>query len=230
MTKNAFLSTDLSPREITWGLRYLLFQTLFLPSLLNMINWLLPNPMSSVQLNFLFFSINIAAVVVIFKNYLLQFLDIGDKDILKIAGIALGGFAVYQVSTFALGLLLSYLAPELTNANDQSIIALSESNYALTFIGTVLLAPIAEEVLHRGLVFRGLYRKSPVIAYAVSTAVFAAIHILGYTGQPLALALTFLQYVPAGLCFAASYRLSGSIFCPIVIHMAVNAMGMLSLR
>ena len=46
----------------------------------------------------------------------------------------------------------------------------------------------------------------------------------------LELFLSFLQYVPAGLCLAWSYEKADSIWAPILIHIAVNQMGNLAMR
>ena len=92
--------------------------------------------------------------------------------------------------------------------------------------------PVAEECLFRGIVFRGIYDRSHILAWIVSAGLFALVHVIGYFGSaaPLTLLLCFLQYIPAGICLAASYRLSGSILSPILIHAAVNFVGMMILR
>ena len=232
MTKECFLRNGLTRKEIHWGLSFLLFQTLFLPSLLQTLNWALPIPLDTTQINFAFFSLNFAAALLIFHRYLKQFLQIDAKDALRIGGIGILFFAAYWGSTALLSQAFSLIDPNYTNLNDQNVTAMTEGNYSLMFIGTVLLVPVAEECFHRGLIFRGLYDRSPVAAFLISAAVFSAIHILHYIGSyaPMALLCSFVQYLPAGLCLAGAYRLSGSLLCPILIHMAVNAMGMLALR
>jgi len=232
MLKNDFLRIRPHGRELVWGWRYLLFQTVFLPSLLAYLNRLLHYPLADAQLNFLFFCINFCAVVVIFRGYLLQCLKPNGKTLLRIAVVGVILFLVYQLCAFLLGLLFAAMDPGFANVNDQSIAAMSQSSYVLMFLGTVLLVPVTEECLHRGLIYRGLYDRSPIAALLLSTAIFSAIHVLGYVGAvpPLTLLLCFLQYVPAGLCLAAAYRLSGSLLCPILIHAAVNLTGMLALR
>ena len=88
----------------------------------------------------------------------------------------------------------------------------------------VILVPLVEEVLYRGLIFRNLYRSSQVAAYLVSMAAFAAIHVLAYIGSEsvTTLVLCFLQYLPAGLCLAYAYRKSDTILAPILMHIAIN--------
>ena len=232
MTKNNFLRISLTPKEVRWGIRYLLFQIVFLPTLLNTLNWILPFSLNATQQNFLFFCANFVAAILIFRRYLLEFLQPDIPEAIRIGVFALLLFGLYWGATTLLTKAFSVLDPDFVNLNDQSITQMTESNYYLMFIGTVFLAPVAEECFHRGLIFRGLYTRSALLAFAVSTALFSAIHVIQYVGtlSPLSLLFSFLQYIPAGLCLAGAYRLSGSLICPILIHMAVNAMGMLALR
>ncbi len=232
MKQNRFFQISLSRSEISWGIRYFLFQMLFLPSLLNSLQWVLPFYMSQARLNFLYFLVNFAATAILFRRFLRQQLKCSWKDFLITAGWAVGFFVLYRLSLHILGWLLFQIAPGMRNQNDQAIFSMSQRSYSLMFVGTVFLAPIAEELLHRALVFRGLYEKSPVLAFAVSTALFSAMHLIGnVSGLSFSqILLSFLQYVPAGLCLAGAYRVSGSIFCPIAVHIAVNAVGMLSVR
>ena len=129
-------------------------------------------------------------------------------------------------------LLITQLDPGYANYNDASIAAMSRSSLFLMFIGTVVLVPPFEECMFRGLIFRNLYGKSPVIAYLVSIAAFAAIHILGYLGMytPLEIAMACLQYLPAGLCLAWAYTRADTIFAPIVIHAVINYLSLRALR
>lgn len=56
---------------------------------------------------------------------------------------------------------------------------LKGNEYLLVFIVTVVLAPIAEELLFRGLLYRYLRRKVPIIvAVLISAAVFGILHIV----------------------------------------------------
>lgn len=228
MMQNEFLQNRLSRWEQVWGWRYFLFQIVFLPSLLS----LLPASLPRSTVNFLFFSINFIAATVIFRKFLQKLLAISGMQFLKILGIGAAFFALYQLSSVAIGWLFSLLKPDFYNTNDQGVIQMAGENYTLMLLGTVVLVPITEEVFHRGLVFRGLYDRSPIAAWLVSIALFSLVHIVNYIGScdALTLVLCFLQYIPAGLCLAAAYRLSGSLICPILIHAAVNAASMFALR
>ena len=83
-----------------------------------------------------------------------------------------------------------------------------------------------------GLVFGLLLPKSKTAAYLVSAALFAAIHVVGYAGSVdlTSLVLAFIQYLPAGLVLGWAYEKGGTIIAPMVIHMAINAMGIWAMR
>ena len=96
----------------------------------------------------------------------------------------------------------------------------------------VVLAPLTEECVFRGLIFRNLWKTSAIAAYLVSMAAFSAVHIVSYIGvySPLHLVLAFLQYLPAGVWLAWCYTKSGSIFGPIVMHAIINLYSLNLLR
>ena len=223
---------SLNRREITIGTGYLVFQLFLLPALLVGLNGLLPVPMSVGALNFLFFVLNAGAVVLIFSRLLKKNLLRTLRDPKGVLKAALKGFGLYWLSMMALSVLTAAIASDFVNLNDSAISNISQEHFLLTCLGTIFLVPTTEEVLHRGLVFGALYPKSPAAAYLVSAAVFSSIHLLGYLGmyEPLHLVVAFLLYLPPGLILADSYRRSGSLVAPILIHTAVNALGILAMR
>ena len=206
------------------GFCYLAFQLLLLPSALYWVNDQMATPVAESELNFLYYMINFLAVLLIFHDFLARSLSqLLHHPIDALQAIILG-FVAYYVCFYAIDWVVSLLVPGYTNYNDESIAALSRGNYFLTFIGTVVLVPIAEECFFRGLIFRNLYKKSHCAAYCISIVAFAAIHILGYIGQYSAaeLVIAVIQYIPAGVWLALSYTKGDTIFVPIVIHAAVN--------
>jgi membrane protease YdiL (CAAX protease family) len=88
----------------------------------------------------------------------------------------------------------------------------------------VILAPITEELLFRGLIFRSLFDRSKVLAYLVSMCLFSFIHLTNYIGylDIQWLGLAFLEYLPAAYCLAFAYHNSGSILSPMLVHALVN--------
>ena len=221
---------DLRERRLGW--RYLLFQIAFLSWVIGRLLYFLQIPASGVGINLLYFSANFAVAIFGFLGFWKKTLSGLVPRIPRILLFALAGFVAFRILSLAMGLLILSIDPEFANVNDQSILALSREDFGLMAIGTVILVPVAEEVFNRGCVFGGLLGRNPVVAYAVSAVIFSIIHINGYIGSvpPLTLFLCFLQYLPAGLCLAAAYQLSGSILTPILIHSAVNAIGILTMR
>ena len=142
------------------------------------------------------------------------------------------GYLYYRLLSLLVVQLILAIYPQYYNLNDASISTMASSNLVLISIGTILIAPIYEELLFRGLIFQGLYGRNRFLAYALSTAAFAGIHVLGYLSlmTPLHLALAFLQYVPAGLILCWVYAKADSIFAPIILHVGVNLIGNYFLR
>ena len=220
------------PKEISWGWRYLAFQITFFEYLLGLAVNLLQLPWNALQLNLLYFSVNLAATLVIFHRFWAESWKAVLDRIGTILLTAAAGYVVYYILSFLVSAFIVTVNPGFANVNDQSISSLTKQHHVLTAIGTVLLVPTAEELLHRGAIFGGLYRRNRIAAYVVSTILFALVHISGYIGYyPIGtLLLCLLQYIPAGICLAASYEYSGNIVTPILIHTAVNAVGMLAMR
>ena len=223
MTKRTY-SPCPSGQETITGFCYLAFQLLVLPSALYWVNDHMATPVAESELNFLYYMINFLAVLLIFHDFLARSLSQLFHHPIDALQAMILGFVAYYVCFYAIDWVVSLLVPGYTNYNDESIAALSRGNYFLTFIGTVVLVPIAEECFFRGLIFRNLYKKSHWAAYCISIVAFASIHILGYIGQYSAreLVIAVIQYVPAGIWLAWSYIKGESIFVPILIHAAVN--------
>lgn len=224
MTKKRTVSPCPSGQETAWGLCYLVFQMLLLPSLLYWINDQLAKPLAESELNFLYYLVNFIAVLLIFHSFLERSLSQLFQHPIDALQAAVLGFVAYYACFHAMDWLIGLLRPGYFNYNDASIAALSRGNYFLMLIGTVVLVPPVEECLYRGLIFRNLYKKSPWAAYIISIAAFSCLHILGYIGtyNPADLIIAFAQYLPAGLWLAWSYIKGDTIFVPILIHAAVN--------
>lgn len=222
----------LQKKEIARGFQYLLFELVFLGPLVTMILRFFFPGIAPAYVNFVYFAVNFISVGLIFRRYLVFTYRVSKKIIPKILAAAGIGFVIYWVLSFVLQFSIDKVAPNFYNINDAAIAQDSRKNYWLTALGAVLLVPMVEEVLHRGLVFGVLLPKGRLLAYSVSTCLFAFIHIMGYIGlySPWHLLLCFVQYIPAGLVLAWAYDYCGSIFAPIAIHTAVNIIAIVNLR
>ncbi len=217
--------------ECTWGLRYLLFQLVFLGSIIALTARVLNLPITAAWLNIIYFTINFIAAVVLCRRYLFHTMKHGIQNLGQSLGLALGGFGIYQMATMALGMIIIMLQPDFSNVNDQNLSEISQGNFPLMMVCTVLLVPLTEEIFYRGILFGGLYHRNRWAAYLVSILGFALVHVSGYIGaaDPITLLLCFAQYIPAGICLAFVYEKSGSLLPSVLIHTAVNAIGMLAM-
>lgn len=232
MRKSRSISSYLTSQETVSGFVYLAFQLLCLSGLLSWINAQLSHPLNTAELNFVYYLINFMAMLLIFHDFLGRSAhQVGQHPAYFCQAVILGFVAYYACNWFTTW-VVRQLVPGFSNYNDAAIAAMSQSNYFLMVVGTVILVPPAEECFYRGLVFRNLYGKSRWAAYVVSILVFALIHIVGYIGKYTALELlmAFLQYLPAGLCLAWAYAKADTIFAPMLIHALINAVSIHALR
>ena len=83
-------------------------------------------------------------------------------------------------------------------------------------ISACLLAPLAEELLYRGVLFRSFWNRLGVLPAAIlSSAIFAVLHF--YDGYGLASVGIF------GFSCALLYAATGSLGASIALHMLYNS-------
>ncbi len=226
------LTVTLSRTETILGFIYLAFQLTALQFLLLVCNSLLKKPLSVTGLNFVFFCVNFLCTAGIMHKFLIRSAKQALAAPFRCLRYAFLGLMLYWLGSLAFSVLTAYVYPDFFNVNDSSILEMTQSNYSLMAFGTVLLVPIAEELLYRGLIFANLYNKSRWLAYLVSATLFSALHVVGYIGQypPVHLLLCFLQYIPAALSLGWAYAKADTIWAPILLHITVNQIAILSTR
>jgi membrane protease YdiL (CAAX protease family) len=122
--------------------------------------------------------------------------------------------------------LTNILISNRTNLNDTTISAQINDAPRVTMLIVILLAPFVEEVLFRGLVFGNLKHKSRMLAYAVSCALFALLHVWQFAVayHDLTYFLVMVQYLVPGSVLAWAYEHSGTLWSSIGLHAAANAL------
>lgn len=85
-----------------------------------------------------------------------------------------------------------------------------------------VIAPIAEEIFYRGMVYRALSNGvGAVLAAIISGLLFGSVHIDSFASERL------LQVVPLallGILFALLYAWTGTLYAPIALHATNNAL------
>jgi hypothetical protein len=90
----------------------------------------------------------------------------------------------------------------------------NSASLLLFFLVGGIVAPVAEEVFFRGILYGFLRRWGIVVALVLSTSAFAFTHGLGH-GFPL------IQVV-GGILFAAAYEIEKNLVVPLTIHCLGN--------
>jgi len=87
---------------------------------------------------------------------------------------------------------------------------------------SVILAPILEELLFRGLVFRSLRDKSKWLAIFASSFLFGFLHIYSalFAGD-LSQLIYLFSYGGMGFAFSYAYEKRKTICVPILMHMII---------
>lgn len=226
------LSVYPSKKELFWGTFYMLLELFGLSYILMYLGSLLPIPLSPEKLNVVFFIVNFGATTLIFRKFIKRTLLDAKGRLAAISFAAIRGFLLYWAGNILVGMLILRLKPDFINVNDANISAMTEANFIPMAICAIFFVPVAEELLFRGILFAGLYKRSRIIAFLVSTAVFSAIHVMGYVGMyPWdTLLLCFIQYIPSSLALGWAYAKSSSILSPLLMHIAINAIGVYAMR
>ena len=98
---------------------------------------------------------------------------------------------------------------------------------AATTVLLVVLMPLIEETLFRGLLFGTLRRESRALAYVATVLVYALSCVWRYVFQPTGVDLRYLllavEYLPMSLALCWCYDNGGSIWSPIALHAVINA-------
>ena len=221
-----------SRRETLWGGIYLLLYMCVLPLAVPLAAVFLLPQLNMAQVNFLYFGLNFIATTVIFHKFLINSV----KDSL-LAGwgtiwYAILGYLGSMLLSGLVGSAILEIYPEFTSVNDNAIGAMVQENRRLMLLGAVFLAPVTEELLFRGLIFRGLYDRSPLAAHLLTMVLFSLVHVTGYIGTYdfKLLFFCFLQYLAPAYCLNFAYQQSGTLISPILMHMLTNLVALSAMR
>lgn len=110
------------------------------------------------------------------------------------------------------------------NVNQEVVEVFVVTSPVLMSISTVILAPILEEVVFRGGLFKGLETKTSTrVALVVSSIAFGAIHVLSSMTSLIDI-LHILPYSLLGFFMAKSYKDTDSIWGGILYHVIQNGL------
>jgi membrane protease YdiL (CAAX protease family) len=130
------------------------------------------------------------------------------------------GLAVVAVIVILIG---AYVALALTDAGDEQNLTPEDwdgsraGQYAASFVAVVLIGPVVEELLYRGVGLKLLEPYGRWIAVGVTAAIFGLGH---------GLLLSLGAFVWFGIVVALVRLRTGSLYPAILVHSTFNALGM----
>ena len=218
--------------ETVFGLIWLCVYAFAMGSLIPACLRMLGLPHDAVTANKVFYVLGFLVTVLLLWQFLRDSLQAAGREPGRLLRGAFFGWCLYMVVQVGVGILTEELAPGLSTPNDQNIAALAAGNYPMMLAATVLLAPITEETLLRGVLFGSLREKSRIAAYVVTALVFAGMHVIPFLAEtdPGTAVLCGLLYILPSAALCAAYELGGTIWSPILTHAVINLIGMIALR
>lgn len=172
------------------------------------------------EANVLYYSFLFALALLVFWSFLKRdFADLLDWLPENLFGIAVG-----LAGTLLLRHVLARIPLPVTDPVPCQYAAQLAIAPAPTLALTLLLIPVAEECLYRGLIFGSLRRYSLPLAYGVSVIGYALACVWRYAveaGDPRYLLLAVL-YLPVSAALTWCYDNGGSVWSAVALHAAIN--------
>lgn len=114
------------------------------------------------------------------------------------------------------------------SANQQLFNAYFSNGPLLMIVQAVIFAPILEELLFRGIIFRTLRDVNKKMALFVSALLFGLLHVYaGLLSGDMTQWIYMIPYVAMGYAFGYAYEKRGNICVPMMIHMLNNTIAIL---
>ncbi len=185
--------------------------------------------LDSTGLNLVYYGLGMAYVLILLRCFLRRSFDAAlDAKGRFLLGI-IGGYAMDIGLSFVISALLLVFGLELgMSPNNQAVMAEVTADHRRMAVMVVVMAPLVEEPLFRGLLFGCIRPRSRAAAYIVSALLFSLYHVWQYAviyADP-AMLLYILLYLPVSIGLAWAYDRSGSIWAPMVMHGIVNAVSL----
>ena len=175
-------------------------------------------------------SINMTADLIVASVCLIllwDFLSPQFKDFFRHPGKiligALIGLALSYGANIVSNILLTMLNASGNSANQSAVENILKNYPAYMAINTIILAPIAEEFVFRGVIFTAIRKHNRFLAYLVSALAFGFVHVMSavFAGHMDEL-LKMIPYSAMGAVFAYVHEHNDNICGSIGTHMLLN--------
>jgi membrane protease YdiL (CAAX protease family) len=201
-----------------------------LPFLLNSDEGSMESALPRLAHSMLFAVVGFAIVHYVLKEQKNTVADIGFRNFSDMSafGKALLGLVGYYLSIIFVLSLVGLVFPTLDLGQEQVTGFARPDGFVILFISLVIIPPILEELMMRGLLFSGLRKKLNFTwATIITSLIFGAAHLAGAENAlhwPAAIDTLVLSFF---LCYLREK--TGSLFAPILLHMFKNFIALLYL-
>ena len=186
-----------------------------------------PDKLTDAGANVIYYLISFVFVIIAFWNFLRESFD---RFVGNLRGALLAmviAYAIQLVLTLGLQALMGVFG-ELETPNNDAIGELANLEYNKIFAVAVLMAPITEEVLFRGVLFGSLARRHRWLGWVVSVAVFCLYHVWQFAvvEQDWTVLIAAAEYIPLTVAITYCYDRTETIWTPIFFHIFTNSLAL----
>lgn len=209
---------------------YLYFSPSIFNFLIKLYTVYIDNNFTSETIN-IYFNVLIAVstaflLIFVFRDFIKKNWDIFKENLLEniIWVLTIGIGAAYLFSYLGEIVVNLLLPADAGEAGNQAlVVTMVSSNMLMMAFHAVILAPIVEELLFRGLIFNSLRQRSVFWAHLISAFLFGLLHVYSYIlAGDMSEWIKLIPYMTAGLAFSFAYEKRQNIIAPIFLHGVKN--------
>lgn len=181
---------------------------------------------SGLYFNLIYYIIMLAAVLLMFGGYLLQSFKRALKQkprYIWLVTLYLGYFSILAFNMVG-NVVVGLFKTDSTSVNQDAATSYAQESLWIMAFMSCLCAPIIEEVIFRGLLFRGLmsrnHKWTAVPACLLSGLLFAGMHVFpaAIANGDISELIYLASYLPMGITFAVCVYKTKNIFGGILLH------------
>ena len=159
-----------------------------------------------------------ALIIYLYRRKDIHFFSFKKLPLREALWIVAASVGLVGIST-VLEVVIDRIWPSFNTANQMSLEAIfSQSSVITMFISIVILAPIVEEVMFRGVFMKVLFKKYPALGFVICATLFTLVHS---PTDFLSFLVYFVMALGLGFIYWRTERIEASIFA----HMLNNLLG-----
>ena len=174
-------------------------------------------------LNAAYYLLSFAFVLIAFWSFLRESFHVLVQRMSYCILVIFAAYLLNSVLSVVLNLLMNLLG-SLETPNNDAVAEVANLHYKQVFATAVLMAPIVEECLFRGVVYGTIARRSRALGYVVSILLFSLYHVWQFAllDHDWTVLINAAAYIPLSAALTFCYDRTETIWTPIFFHMFIN--------